>query len=81
MKLNRSDLIIVAKQNNRELYLIAYKHRTGEGFVVDLEKGIRSSDDKVHRIRKKGLWIDIRCSENVSKRILEKVLKLNSFEK
>ena len=81
VKINSTGLNIVAKQNNQEIYLIAYKHKEGVGFVGDLEKGIRYADDKVQSIRKKGFWIDIRCSENVAKRILEKVVKLKTFEK
>ena len=77
--MNSTGLNIVAKQNNREIYLIAYKHKDDVGFVSDLEKDIRYADDKVQLIRKKGLWIDIRCSENVAKRILEKVVKLKAI--
>jgi hypothetical protein len=79
LKMNSTGLNIVAKQNNREVYLIAYKHKDDVGFVSDLEKDIRYADDKVQLIRKKGLWIDIRCSENVAKRILEKVVKLKAI--
>jgi len=79
--MNSTDLNIVAKQNNHEVYLIAYKHKEGVGFVSDIEKGIRYADDKVQSIRKKGFWIDIRCSENIAKRILEKVVKLKAIEK
>jgi hypothetical protein len=78
--MNSTGLNIVAKQNNQEIYLIAYKHKDGVGFVSDLEKGIRYADDKVQSIRKKGFWIDIRCSENIAKRILEKVVKLKAIE-
>ena len=78
MKMSSTSLNIVAKQNNQEIYLISYKHKEGVGFVSDLEKGIRYADDKVQSIRKKGFWIDIHCSENVAKRILEKVVKLKA---
>jgi hypothetical protein len=79
--MNITGLNIVAKQNNQEIYLIAYKHKKGVGFVSDLKKGIRYADDKVQSIRKKGFWIDIHCSKNVAKRILEKVVKLKAVEK
>ena len=81
VNVNSSGLNIVAKQNNQEIYLIAYKHKEGVGFVSDFEKGLRYTDDKVQSIRKKGFWIDIHCSENVAKRILEKVVKLKAVEK
>ncbi len=81
MKMNNTGLNIVAKQNHHEIYLIGYKHKEGVGFVSDLEKGIRYADDKVQSIRKKGFWIDIRCSENITKRILEKVIRLKTVEK
>ena len=81
VKMNSTDLNIVAKQNNHEIYLIAYKHKERVGFVSDLEKGIRYADDKVQSIRKKGFWIDIHCSENITKRILDKVRKLKTVEK
>lgn len=67
------DLKIVAKQNNKEIYLIEYKHQNGVGFVIDLDKGIRYADDEVQAIRKRGFWFDIYCSENVKRRILEKI--------
>jgi alpha/beta superfamily hydrolase len=79
--MNSTDLNIVAKQNNQEIYLIAYKHKEGVGFVVDLDKGIRYADDKVQSIRKKGFWFGIYCSENAAKRILEKVVELKAVEK
>ena len=79
--MNSTGLNIIAKQNNIEIYLIAYKHKEDVGFVSDLEKGIRYADDKVQSIRKKGFWFDIHCSENVAKRILEKVVKLKAVEK
>jgi len=75
MKMDIIGLNIVAKQNNKESYLIAYKNKVDVGFVVDLEKGVRYDDNKIQSIRKKGFWIDIRCSENVAKRILEMILK------
>jgi hypothetical protein len=75
VKMNRTSLNIVAKQNKHEIYLIAYKHKENIGFVSDLEQGIRYADDKVQSIRKKGFWIDIHCSENIAKSILEKVVK------
>ena len=78
--MNSADLNIVAKQNNQEIYLIAYKHKEGIGFISDHEKGIRYADDKVQSIRKKGFWIDLRCSENIAKRILEEVVKLKVVE-
>ena len=81
VKMNSTGLYIVAKRNNQEIYLIAYKHKEGVGFVGDLEKGIRYADGKVQSIRKKGFWIDLRCSESVVKRILEKVVKLTAVEK
>ena len=80
LKMKSIGLNIVAKQNNQEIYLIEYKHKEGVGFVVDLGKNIRYDDDKVQELRKKGFWIDIRCSENVAKRILEKVVKLKAIE-
>ncbi len=81
VKMNSTSLSTVAKQNNQEIYLIAYKHKEGVGFVSDFEKGIRYVDGKVQSIRKKGFWIDIHCSENAAKRILEKVVKLKAVEK
>ena len=81
VKINSTGLNIVAKQNNQEIYLIAYKHKEGVGFVGDLEKGIRYADDKVQSILKKGFWIDFLSSENVVKRILEKVVELKAVEK
>lgn len=72
---------IVAKQDNREIYLIEYKNQNGVGFVVDLDKGMRYADDQIQTLRKKGFWFDIRCSENVSKRILKKVVNLEADEK
>jgi hypothetical protein len=80
LKMKSKVLTIVAKQNNKNIYLIEYKHKEGVGFVVDLEKNIRTDDDNVQEIRKKGFWIDIRCSENVAKRILEKIEKLKTIE-
>ena len=76
--MNSTGLNIVAKQNKRQIYLIGYKNKNGVGFVSDIEKGVRYADDKVQSIRKKGFWIDIHCSENVAKRILEKVIKLKA---
>ena len=73
-------LKIAAKQNNVEIYLIEYKHKNGVGFVIDLDKGIRFADDEVQSIRKKGFWLDIYCSENVEKRILEKIAGLKAAE-
>ncbi len=81
VNMNSTGLNIVAKQNHHEIYLIGYKHKEGVGFVSDLEKSIRYADDKVQSIRKKGFWIDIQCSENVAKRILEKVFSLKTVEK
>ena len=78
--MNSTGLNIVAKQNNQEIYIIAYQHNEGVGFVSDLGKGVRYADDKIQSIRKKGFWIDIRCSENIAKRILEKVVELKSAE-
>jgi len=79
--MNTTGLSIVAKQSNQDIYLIAYKHKEGVGFVGDLEKGIRYADGKVQSIRKKGFWIDFLSSENVVKRILEKVVELKAVEK
>ena len=78
--MDSTGLNIVAKLNNQEIYLIAYELNGDVGFVSDLKKGVRYADDKVQSIRKKGIWIDIRCSENVARRILEKVLELKAFE-
>lgn len=80
MEMNSKDLNIVAKQNNKEIYLIEYRFKSDVGFVVDLDKGIRYDDDKVQDLRKKGFWFDIRCSENAAKRILEKVANLKTVE-
>ena len=77
--MNSTGLNILAKQNNKEIYLIAYKHKVDVGFVSDLEKGVRYDDDKIQSIRKKGFWIDIHCSENVARRILEKVATLKAI--
>jgi len=76
--MDETDLKIVAKQNNHEVYLLSYTHDESVGFVGDLEKGVCHADDKVQTIRKKGFWIDMHCSENVAKRILGKVLKLKA---
>ena len=79
-KMNSTSLNSVAKQKNQEIYLISYKHQESVGFVSDLKKGVRYADDKVQSIRKKGFWIDIHCSENVAKRILEQVVKLKAVK-
>lgn len=76
--MNSSSLNIVAKQNNKEIYLIEYKHKRGVGFVVDLENSIRYDDDKVQDLRKKGFWFDLYCSEKVAKHLLEKVVRLEA---
>lgn len=81
VKMSGKSLYIIAKQNNKEIYLVAYKHKEGIGFVSDLEKGVRYADGKVKSIRKKGFWVDIHCSENAAKRLLEKVVKLKAIEK
>ena len=79
-EMKSTGLKIAAKQNNMKIYLIEYKHKNGVGFVIDLDKGIRYADDEVRAIRKKGFWLDIYCSENVEKRILEKIAKLEAAE-
>ena len=75
-----TSLNIVAKQNDKEIYLIEYKYKSGVGFVVDLDKGIRYEDDNIQELRKIGFWIDMRCSENIAKRILEKVIELKAIK-
>jgi len=78
--MNSSNFIIIAKQNKENIYLIEYKNKNGVGFVIDFNQGVRYADELIQAIRKKGGWVDIRCSENVAKRILEMILKLKAFE-
>ena len=78
LRMKSIDFNIVAKQNKKEIYLIEYKHKKGVGFVIDLDEGIRYADDEVQAIRKKGFWLDIRCSEKVALRILEKIANLKT---
>jgi hypothetical protein len=72
VKTDGTGLSIVAKPNNQESYLMACELNGDVGFVCDLKKGIRFADDKVKSIRRKGTGVDIRCSANAAKRILEK---------
>ena len=78
--MNSTGLYIVAKRNNQEIFLVAYKHEEGTGFVADIDEGVRYPDNKVQKIRKKGYWIDIQCSGNVEKIILKKVAGLKAAE-
>lgn len=64
---------IVAKQNNHEIYLLAYPYKSNVGFICDFERGVRLADDRVEAIRKKGIWLDFQCSPNVAKRIMRRV--------
>lgn len=74
--MNDNGLIIVAKRNNQEVYLLEYKLKKGSGFIADLANGVRYPDDSVQAIRKKGFWVDIQCSKNVGMSILRKVAGL-----
>ena len=78
--MNSNELYIVAKRNNQEIFLIAYKHDEDTGFVADLDEGVRYPDNNVQAIRKKGFWIDIQCGENVEKTILKKVAGLKAVK-
>ncbi len=78
--MNTNGLNIIAKQNNREIYLLSYDHAAGTGFVADFERQVRYPEDNIQTIRKKGFWIDIQCSQNVKNAILKKVNELNSID-
>ena len=80
MSMHSSNFLIIAKQNNENIYLIEYENKNGVGFVVDFNQGVRYADELIHSIRKKGLWVDLRCSENVAKRILEMIESLEAIE-
>jgi hypothetical protein len=81
LNMDNIGLNIVAKQSNREVYLIQYKYKSDIGFIADLGNGVRCNDENIKELRKKGFWFDIRCSENAAKRILEKVAKLDADNK
>jgi len=78
--MDSSNFTILAKQNNENIYLIEHKNKNGVGFVIDLNQGVRYADELIQSIRRKWLWVDIRCSENVAKRIYEKILTLKFDE-
>ncbi len=75
-----NELSIIAKQNNREIYLMAYSDVKETGFIADLEQGVRHPDDNIQAIRKKGFWVDIQCSQNVIKSIMKKVSELKALD-
>ena len=64
---------IIAKSNVKESYLMAYINRMDVGFIADFENGVLSPDGLIPSLRKGGVWIDFRCSDNIKKRILEQV--------
>jgi hypothetical protein len=78
--MNRNELYIVAKRNNQEIFLVAYTHEDGSGFVADLDEGVRYPDSNVQTIRKKGFWIDIQFGKNVENVILKKIAGLKAIE-
>ena len=78
--MSTNGLNIIAKQNNRDIYLLAYSHTEGLGFVADLDRRVRYPDDNIQAIRKKGFWIDIQCSQNVRNAILKKVNELQGID-
>ena len=78
--MNISDFNIIAKLDNKEIYMIEYRKNSGFGFVVDLDKCIRYDDENIEELRKHGFWFDFHCSENVARRILEEVINMKSDE-
>jgi len=76
--MNNSRFKIVAKNNVRESYLMAYEYKEDVGFIANFESGSCSPDEPIQSLRKEGVWIDFKCSETIEKRILKEVASLKS---
>ena len=76
--MNNCRFKIIAKNNVREAYLMAYAHKNDMGFIADFEKDALSPDALIQSMRKEGVWLDFKCSKRIEKQILKRVASLKA---